>query len=151
MPSRCRDRPRTRHFAALQLQRVQRDAWPGRAKWNRRSANPACPGCLSPFGPGRRAQIVLRTILIRRLPQGSTNSSNRSVKFLMRSPPGVERLWPLRLFIQRLSTAEQRLEVRRHGVSCGAQSAANTTQPNRPTRNALLVSNLNFLAKIFVL
>jgi hypothetical protein len=28
---------------------------------------------------------------------------------------------------------------------------ANTTQPNRPATNALLVSNLNFLAKIFVL
>jgi hypothetical protein len=49
------------------------------------------------------------------------------------------------------STAERHIEVRRHAVSCGVSVGANTTQPNRPATNALLVSNFNFLAKIFVL
>ena len=131
---------RFRFFTAIRAPPEFRQCPSGslRAKWNRRGATPACPGCLSPFEPGRRAQIVLRTILIRRLPQGSTNSSNRSVKFVMRSPPGVERLRPLRLFIQGHSTAEQRLDVRRHGVSITVERTASrvciarTRTPGRP-------------------
>jgi len=60
--------------------------------------------------------------------------------------------WPFTIGFRSPGVPEQRASSSgRYGVSCSVYQFCKTTQPNCPATNAFLVSNLKFLAKIFVL